>query len=438
MTEQETHDVQADSDHMQPLSISQRLGRLQFHHSGKFRIVEFSDIQDGPNVSKDTISLITAALQAARPDIVIFSGNQIAGYEKAYAATYHKRMWKGLPTRLSQEDARRVAADLERTREHVRHTIASITAPLIEAGVPWAITYGNHDFQCGLSNKEIDDICREFEGCMNPAAPTQSSDIDIEKTSVVLPQERVYACEPGTFALPVMAEDTSTVVMGIVLVDSGSYARSGGYGSPSDRALQFLRVLPEQLGPHAKSMVFQHTPIPQFYALLQPVLPNAAHAVEGYRSFSGTYYALDDTKTEPGSYLGEGVSCPDIDSGEFSILRDSGAYFALAAGHDHRNAFWGTVEGIRLYATPTCGFGSYGPVPEKRAARLFEFDIRHPYEPRTQLLEFGDLVGKPSSKKAYVYGMTSASKPESEGVDLLHKPNAFARLVGRLLRRNKL
>lgn len=57
-----------------------------------------------------------------------------------------------------------------------------------------------------------------------------------------------------------------------------------------------------------------------------------------------------------------------------------------------------------MVASPTSGFGSYGPVPAKRAARLFEFDIRHPYEPRTQLLEYDELVGKPSAGKAYAYG----------------------------------
>lgn len=35
----------------------------------------------------------------------------------------------------------------------------------------------------------------------------------------------------------------------------------------------------------------------------------------------------------------------------------------------------------------------------KEGVRLLEFDIRHPFEPRTQMLEFGNLVGKPSSKK---------------------------------------
>ncbi len=82
-----------------------------------------------------------------------------------------------------------------------------------------------------------------------------------------------------------------------------------------------------------------------------------------------------------------------------------------------------------MVASPTCGFGSSGPIPERRAARLFEFDIRHPYNPRPQLLECGRLVGKPSATKAYVYGMTAASKSQSDGVHLLHTPHAFSRCV---------
>ena len=38
-----------------PLSVSARLGRLQFHQSGKFRVLQLADIQDGPKVSKDTV-----------------------------------------------------------------------------------------------------------------------------------------------------------------------------------------------------------------------------------------------------------------------------------------------------------------------------------------------------------------------------------------------
>ncbi|MDN6683257.1 MAG: serine/threonine protein phosphatase, partial [Bifidobacterium crudilactis] len=58
------------------VSVSARLGRLQFHHSGKFRVLQLSDVQDGPKVSADTISLIAAACDASRPDLVVFTGDQ--------------------------------------------------------------------------------------------------------------------------------------------------------------------------------------------------------------------------------------------------------------------------------------------------------------------------------------------------------------------------
>ena len=41
----------ADAEDGRPVSISARLGRLQFHYSGKFRVLQIADIQDGPKVS---------------------------------------------------------------------------------------------------------------------------------------------------------------------------------------------------------------------------------------------------------------------------------------------------------------------------------------------------------------------------------------------------
>ena len=97
-----------DSRH-RPLSVSTRLGRLQFHESGKFRVLQLSDIQDGPNVSNDTIRLIAAAADAARPDVVIFTGNQIAGYDSAYADTFRKRTWRTPLERIRQTEEPRAA-----------------------------------------------------------------------------------------------------------------------------------------------------------------------------------------------------------------------------------------------------------------------------------------------------------------------------------------
>ncbi|BDR53576.1 hypothetical protein KIM372_14830 [Bombiscardovia nodaiensis] len=466
--------VAAANEDGRPLSISARLGRLQFHHSGKFRVLQLADVQEGPKVSPDTVRLIAAACDAARPDLVVFTGNQIAGYDTAYEKTFRKRRWstpldsvysaglsmgrwvgqtiQGLSSgpkrgelgddtgsgaangessesKDSSQDIqltadRRREQELQASAEAVRHTIEQIVAPLVERGIPFAVTYGNHDFQCGLDTDQMDAIYREFPGCLNPEAtaaaqpghprPLPASGLD---------RQEGYACEPGTFALPVADGEGREPVLSLVLVDSGDYAKQGGYGAPSRRALDFLGQVPAQLG--RPSMVFQHMPLPQFYRLLQPVPATTAHAIQGYRSFDAACFVLDESKTLPGSFLGEGVSCPDHDSGEFAILKKNG-YFALFAGHDHRNGFVGPVDGVTLGATPTCGFGSYGPPPAKRAARLFEFDIRHPYSPRTQLLEFGQIVGRPSSHKAYTFAMSYMPTSKGEAFDLLRKPGIVA------------
>ena len=143
---------------------------------------------------------------------------------------------------------------------------------------------------------------------------------------------------------------------------------------------------------------------------------------------SGHHYVLNEDNTLPGSYLGEGISCPDADSGEYAILAKDRRYFAVAAGHDHRNGFAGEVDDMLLVASPTCGFGSYGPAPARVAARLFEFDIRHPYHPRTQLLEFGDLVGKPNSHKTYTFAISSEADQLGESMNLLRRPGWLERL----------
>ncbi|TPF93503.1 metallophosphoesterase [Bifidobacterium sp. UTBIF-78] len=414
----------ADAEDDRPVSISARLGRLQFHNSGKFRVLQVADIQDGPKIAKDTMSLIEASLDASRPDLVIFSGNQIAGYDQAFAGSFRKRRWSDDPVSDTA---------LAKTRELVRKAIGQCVGPLVKRGIPWAVTYGNHDFQCGLDDAELDVMYREFPGCVNPPRQWETSDargVAPGESGVIrgvgpLPDQVVFACEPGTFALPVTDAERTRNVLGLVLVNSGDYAHGGGFGTPSADALRFLRELPERIG--AESMVFQHMPLPEYYDVLRPVAATTAFAMQGYRDHSNTYYVLDETKTQVGGYLGEGISCPDR-SEEFEALR--GGCIGVAAGHDHRNGFVGEHDGMLLIATPTCGFNTYGPAPAKRATRLIEFDIRHPYEPRTQLLEFGELVGKPSSKRAYTYAVNQQTPGEGEGDDLLRKPSLWGQLTG--------
>ena len=138
-------------------------------------------------------------------------------------------------------------------------------------------------------------------------------------------------------------------MLGLVVLNSGDYAREGGYGRPSDAALRFVHDVPRWLG--VRSLVFQHMPLPQFYDVLKAMPANADNAIQGYRKYDAQYYVLDDDRTLPGGYLGEGVSCPDEDCGEFAALRDTDGYIGVVVGHDHRNGFVGSLNGMMLVAT---------------------------------------------------------------------------------------
>lgn len=415
-----------------PVSISARLGQLQFHKSGKFRVLQVADIQEGAKVSKDTVRLLAAACDVARPDVVIFTGNQIAGYDSAFAATYRARRWPiDHDAVYAPADSLSVASfggdgpseeALAHTRELVAAQAHQFLQPLVKRGIPFAITYGNHDFQCGLDAAELDAIYRAVPGCLNPptgvalnppadnAANAAADAGDSAAASVgdsavlrdsLLPHQHVYACETGTFALPVLDCDRRHAAAVLMLVNSGDYAHGGGYGSPSEDALEWMSRIPQKIG--AKSLVFQHFPVRQMYDLLMEVAPSAAYAIRGYRAFDQKCYVPDPAKTKPGSFLGEGISCPDEPTGEVAAMLSSGAYIGMCTGHDHRNGFVGTLNGLLFVATPTSGFGSYGPPAERRAVRYIEFDDRHPEHPRTELLDFGDIVGKAGSRGVHTF-----------------------------------
>lgn len=175
--------------------------------------------QDSPNVLPDTIRLIREAIRKADPDLVVFTGDQIRGYDPAYIDTFLRRRGeepgarvravteveaklRGIKRRArnrvnnrllamksdgSNPDVQQTASTasttstlvysttsdpqdvpttldelMDETRDKVRRTFAGFLGPVIEAEVPFAATYGNHDFQCGILADEQDGIYREF------------------------------------------------------------------------------------------------------------------------------------------------------------------------------------------------------------------------------------------------------------------------------------
>lgn len=551
---------------------------LRFREDGSFRVLQMADVQDGPDVLPDTIRLIREAIRKADPDLVVFTGDQIRGYDPAYIDTFLRRRGEQPGARVravtkveaglqnAAQSARQCARDLQKhlvirpfggtsgtggagsnpednaiwdmrddsdatesfdtsatavstgtsaqqphagsvvsapqsdiaqpgtdaaqytaqgvpqdspqttstlvystqstpeseqhqprttqprmldelmdeTRAKVRRTFNGFLGPVVEAKVPFAATYGNHDFQCGILADEQDDIYREFPGCLNPAD----------------------SLEPGTFALPIESSDGSgRVAMSVMMVNSGDYATesgepgapkerdaqypaylansrgldladSDGYGTPTPEAIDWLKSVQVELGRRngdgkpVPAIAFQHIPPQEFYDCLKEVPAWTPNAVEGARTHAGHCYVLNHEVCRPGSRLGEAIGCADENVGEVDAMREAGGYFALFCGHDHKNAFVGHVHGLDLGYAPTCGFECYGPKSRYRGIRLFEFHENNPAGYVTRMLTWGDLVGRYPSNEVRVWFedhcVTDAVSMRNE----LRRPEVFAVLAG--------
>lgn len=302
--------------------------KLKFNADGKFRIMQIADVQEGARVSPDTLRLMRLALKKEKPDLAVFTGDQLYGV--------HPTFYVG---------------DKEK---NAVNTIKSIIAPLEEASVPFAVTFGNHDSQVGLTNSQQAEIYNESPMCIHG--------------------EYAAGDDKGTFRLPLF--DGEEHIFDVYLIDSNGQTLSGEYLPVSETQLRWFREERERArenGEFTKGIVFQHIPVPEFYDVLQQVKFGTKGAVEAFRNYKGKFYVLPEEIRNTGGFMGESPAVPDKNSGEFSVLREKGNILALAAGHDHINSFVAEKDGIKLIYTQCAGFNVYGP-KLKRGVRIFELD----------------------------------------------------------------
>ena len=97
--------------------------KLRFQKDGTFKIMQITDMQEIPAISKDTIALMERAVLEEQPDLVVYTGDQIKGYGVTY---------KGKGEELERE---------------VAQTIGKLLEPVTKRGIPFAVP--GRDFQSG-------------------------------------------------------------------------------------------------------------------------------------------------------------------------------------------------------------------------------------------------------------------------------------------------
>ena len=326
---------------------------LKFNEDGKFVVMQVADPQDNQNPRKAMLDMLAAAYDQVRPDLVVFSGDNMLG-------------------RIAENKSD------EKKMAIVETALDAILKPLEDRGIPFAVTFGNHDDQCGISKEEQITIYRRYTNCIgfNDENP---------------------AIGRSTYNLPILSADATRIAYNLWLVESAGKNEQGEYFehvSPEvlDWYVQTSNALKTQNGGEPiYSLMFQHIPVPEIYELLTEVSKGIKGAVEK----DGKYYVLNTEKAN--GFLGEGPCVTQENYGQLDVVAAQGDVSALVFGHDHVNSFVGTLRGVDLVQTPGASFRSYGN--HLRGVRVFTIDENDPETYVTETLSYYDLMGTGTKAK---------------------------------------
>ena len=300
---------------------------------GKLKIAQLTDIHWRPHAEKSSKNpeIILKVLETEKPDVVILTGDVVTG---------------------------KPAMDGWR----------SIVEMMETAGIPYAVTMGNHDAE----NMDEDSIyhylakSRLFIGEKGP-----------EELSGT-----------GNYVLPVYASDGTEKVNALLYcMDSNDYtANAEKYG-------KYAWIDWNQIGWYrGQSRLYttqnQGNPLPAL-AFFHIGVPEFKH-IQGRPDMYG--------------HLGENGGFPKINSGMFQAMIEMGDVMGAFVGHDHDNDYIAQEYGIALGYGRVSGLDAYGDL--ERGARIIEL-----YEDGRQ---FDTWISTPTGKyQSYYYPSAITSDDEA-------------------------
>lgn len=322
---------------------------LRFNSDHKFKIMQIADTQEIPAVSPDTLSLINNALDREKPDLVIFTGDQIKGYSKKF----------------------------KKDPNIIEKTIDILVEPIAKRNIPFMVTYGNHDAQCGVDNRGQYKFYEKYDNFIS--GNLRSSD------------------DVGTADIQIYSSVEEKPVFELYIIDSHGKAKDGaGYAPVDKKQIEWYVSRREQLkaenGDYLPSLVFQHIPVPEFFDIIKKVPKGTKGAVPAYGAHENEYFVLNDETLAEGGFMLESPASPDVNTGEFEAMSEKGDVLGIYVGHDHNNSFVVKYKGVDLGYTQGAGFNVYGP-GENRGVRIFELNETDPREYKTYTATFKELCG---------------------------------------------
>lgn len=284
------------------LGLQAQRHELRFNADKKFKIVQFTDLhiayQD--KRSEAAFECIKNVVEAERPDLIMLTGDII--YSKPADANFRQVM------------------------EYVS-----------SFGIPFALTFGNHDYEQGLSDAELLKIAQSVPHCMVSDKKGITGD--------------------GNYVLTVQASGGNQVASVLYCLDSNSYSQLKERGVEgydhihrdqinwyAETSQTFTR---KNNGQPLPALAFFHIPLPEYAQ------------------------ASTDANAQLYGIRREKVCSPLLNSGMFTAIKEQGDVMGVFVGHDHDNDFAVAWHGVLLaYGRFSGGNTEYNHIPN--GARVIE------------------------------------------------------------------
>lgn len=332
---------------------------VKFNSSGKLIIMQVSDTQDMKYVRKAMTKMLDNAYDLLKPDLVLFTGDNILGNHL-------------LDARFG---SRQIASGKAATMQIMKESIHHICAPLEKRKIPFAMIYGNHDDMNAVSKDEQADIYRSYSMCL--PMNTRNGKVDCD-----------------TYNIPIYSRDGEKLMFNLWMLDSAWHDKYEDkcYTAIKPETVEWYKETSAKLkdengGEPVPSLMFAHIPLPEITNLIEQCGPDDVGAVLTHKK--------GWCRLRPDIARGTMLEYPSIleeSAGLFDAALECGDVKGIVSGHDHVNCFDGKYKGIDFIQTSCASFRCYGG--EMRGVRIFEIDERNPADYMTYFFNYADLCGR--------------------------------------------
>ena len=299
---------------------------LRFRKNGTFKILVLADVQDVYPIDDAMISFVNEALDYAKPDLVVFDGDNIV-----------------------TEDVR---------------AYEQLLYPLVSRNVPFTFVFGNHDVE--RENFTAEQQLAEYQkypGCL-------AFDADPALHGCANHNLLIYSSKGNDIAFNLWMFDSGTSLHD----ENGEWL---GYDWVRADQIEWYNNTRDAIteangGKVVPAIAFQHI-IPKEAVEVLFYESDISMGELTYNFNDGSVYSYIPKIETFDGYIFE-KSCPGNGSdGQWDAMKAGGDVLAVVVGHDHVNSFVADINGIDLVQTPGATYHSYYN-NMLQGARIIELD----------------------------------------------------------------